>query len=517
MGKNIKQLVEMKNITKSFFENVVNSNIDFTLLEGEIHALLGENGAGKTTLMNMLTGVYSADSGEILFNSKKIVYDFPGKALRLGIGMVHQRFSLVGNLTVLENLILGHPDNKFVLNMENKRKLIKKYMHQYSFNLDLDAIVDQLPIGVRQKVEILKMLVRQVDVLIVDEPTTVLTKQEADNLMDILKNISSTGKGIIFITHKMAEVFKIADRITILRKGKKIDTVNTKETTARKLARMMVGKESDSEFVRPKVKKIPNLVEIKNVSINSNKGVLAVRDLSFSVSGGEILGIAGVSGNGQVELADALTGNRDVVNGEIMFNGDNITHASPKQRIDKGISYIPGDRINVGVAGNRPVWENLIMKVYRLPKFSSKLLLNNKKLKVYAEKLIKKYDIFMPGINLPALLLSGGNLQKLIIGREMDRDCDLYICVYPTRGLDVGATEFVRQSILTLRNEGKAVILISGDFDEVLGLSDRVAVMYEGNFTGLFENGKHSLEEIGLMMSGHSEEQAVKEIQNDKS
>ncbi|RLC53773.1 MAG: ABC transporter ATP-binding protein [Candidatus Cloacimonadota bacterium] len=507
-------LVHMNGISKSFYGNKVNTDVEFKLQKGEIHALLGENGAGKTTLMNMLTGVYFPDEGDIYFKGEKITFDFPGKALQFGIGMVHQRFSLVGNLTVLENLILGHPDNKFVINIPEKKKLIKTYMDQFNFQLDLNAIVGDLPIGVRQKVEILKMLVREVDVLIVDEPTTVLTKQEADNLMQILKNIADTGKGIIFITHKMSEVFQIADKITVLRKGIKISTVNKKDTNPRELAKMMVGKENELTFEKPVVDLKPNIVRIQNLFVNSNKGVLAVNDLTFDVAGGEVIGIAGVSGNGQIELADALTGNRDVIRGKVLFKGKDISNDPPVKRIDEGISYVPGDRINVGVAGNRSVWENIIMKVYRLPKFRKGLLLNNVKLKEYAEKIIKQYNIFLPGINLPALLLSGGNLQKLIIGREIERDCDLYIYVYPTRGLDVGATEFVRKAILQLRNEGKAVILISGDFDEIFGLSDRIAVMYEGKFTGVFKNGEHSLEEIGLMMSGCTEEEAVKEMSN---
>ncbi len=507
-------LVHMNGISKSFYGNKVNTDVEFKLQKSEIHALLGENGAGKTTLMNMLTGVYFPDEGDIYFKGEKITFDFPGKALQFGIGMVHQRFSLVGNLTVLENLILGHPDNKFVINIPEKKKLIKTYMDQFNFQLDLNAIVGDLPIGVRQKVEILKMLVREVDVLIVDEPTTVLTKQEADNLMQILKNIADTGKGIIFITHKMSEVFQIADKITVLRKGIKISTGNKKDTNPRELAKMMVGKENELTFEKPVVDLKPNIVRIQNLFVNSNKGVLAVNDLTFDVAGGEVIGIAGVSGNGQIELADALTGNRDVIRGKVLFKGKDISNDPPVKRIDEGISYVPGDRINVGVAGNRSVWENIIMKVYRLPKFRKGLLLNNVKLKEYAEKIIKQYNIFLPGINLPALLLSGGNLQKLIIGREIERDCDLYIYVYPTRGLDVGATEFVRKAILQLRNEGKAVILISGDFDEIFGLSDRIAVMYEGKFTGVFKNGEHSLEEIGLMMSGCTEEEAVKEMSN---
>ncbi len=508
------QLVHMQNITKAFFGNKVNTDIDFLLSRGEIHALLGENGAGKTTLMNMLTGVYFPDNGNIFFKGKKVAFEFPGKALQIGIGMVHQRFSLVGNLTVLENLILGYPGNKFILNIPEKKKLIKTYMDQYDFQVDLDAIVGDLPIGVRQKVEILKMLVREVDVLIVDEPTTVLTKQEADNLMQILKNIANTGKGIIFITHKMSEVFQVADTITVLRKGIKVSTVKKKDTNALELAKMMVGKESDISFEREEITKIPDIIKIKNLFVNSNKNVLAVNNLSFSVSGGEVFGIAGVTGNGQIELADALTGNRDVIRGNIFFKNQDISNESPVSRIDKGISYVPGDRINVGVAGSQSVWENIIMKIYRLPEYKKWILLDNKKLKKYAAKIIEKYNIFLPGVNLPALLLSGGNLQKLIIGREMERDCSLYIFVYPTRGLDVGATQFVRQSILKLRNEGKAIVLISGDFDELFSLSDKIGVMFEGQFTGIFNNGEHSLEEIGLMMSGHSEEEIQKEMNN---
>jgi general nucleoside transport system ATP-binding protein len=505
-------LVLMKNISKSFFGNKVNTNVDFTLEKGDIHALLGENGAGKTTLMNMLTGVYFPDEGDIYFKGKKITYNFPGEALQIGIGMVHQRFSLVGNLTVLENLILGHPENKFVLDLQKKRKLIQTYMDQFKFHVDLDAIVGDLPLGVRQKVEILKMLVRNVDVLIVDEPTTVLTKQEADNLMQILKDIASTGKGIIFITHKMAEVLEVADKITVLRKGILVSTVNKQGTNAGDLARMMVGKESELTFDRPEACLKENFLQVKDLFVNSDKGVLAVNNLSFNLACGEVLGIAGVTGNGQTELADSLTGNREVIRGKIIFKGKDVSHDSPVQRIDKGISYVPGDRINVGVAGGRSVWENIIMKIYRKPEFKKGLLLNNKKLREYADKIIEKYNIFLPGINLPALLLSGGNLQKLIIGREIERNCDLYIFVFPTRGLDVGATEFVRKSILNLRNEGKAVLLISGDFDELFALSDRISVMYEGRFTGVFKNGEHSLEEIGLMMSGHSEEEAVREM-----
>ncbi len=495
-------IVEMKAITKSFFGNKANDNVSFSLKKGEIHALLGENGTGKTTLMNILTGVYEPDSGEIIYKGKKLTYSYPGQALELGIGMVHQRFSLVGSLTVLENIILGNPKNKIYLNTPKIKQELEKYAEEYKFQVDLDATVEKLPIGLMQKAEILKMLVRNVDVLIVDEPTTVLTKQETDNLLVNLKKIAESGKSVVFISHKMKVVRRIADRITVLRKGKLIGTVLPDEVTPEQLSMMMVGKQSGEVLTRKELPKQDRILAVEGLHVHSDKGLLAVDSLSFEMSKGEILGIAGVSGNGQTELSEAIVGMREMRDGKIWFKDKVINKLSVKEKIGMGISYIPSDRIHVGVAGQRPTWENICMKVYRYKKYSNLLGLNRKMMKNYAEDIVKKYDIIQPGIEFPSLLLSGGNLQKVIIGREIEAESDLYICEYPTRGLDVGATEFVRNTILELRNQGKAVILISGDLDEIFMLADRIAVMHSGNFVSVFPNGKYDVTQIGLMMSG---------------
>jgi len=494
-------LVKMNKITKSFFGFKANDNIDFVLKKGEVHALLGENGAGKTTLMNILTGVYAQNSGEIFLKGEKVSFTFPGQALNLGIGMVHQRLSLVGSLSILENIILGLPSNKFWLDMKERKKYIERYAKKYNFSFDMDALIDDIPIGIRQKVEILKMLVREVDVLIVDEPTTVLTKQEADNLLKTLRKIASTGKGVIFITHKMPEVFSCADTITVMRKGLKIASVPTKKVSSRELSVMMVGEKDNIIFNRTKMSHKKNILEVKNLTVGED--VPFVDNLSFSIKKGEILGIAGVTGNGQHHLMEAIMGLYHCKNGQVILKNTDISNFSIQDRINCGISYIPSDRINVGVAGKRPIWENCVSKIYQDKDYRRKNFLKIEKLKRYTSKeIIKKYDVMQPGINFPALLLSGGNLQKIIIGREIESDSDLYICAFPTRGLDVGATDFVRKAILELRNWGKAVLLVSGDFDELFGLSDNIAVMYEGKFTGLFKNGQYNVSDIGLMMSG---------------
>lgn len=495
-------IVEMKNITKSFFGNKANDNVSFTLKKGEIHALLGENGTGKTTLMNILTGVYEPDSGDIFYKGKKLRYSYPGQALELGIGMVHQRFSLIGNLSVLENIILGNPKNSIYLNTKKITQELSKYAEEYKFQVDLDAIVDKLPIGIKQKTEILKMLVRNVDVLIVDEPTTVLTKQETDNLLVNLKKIAESGKSVVFISHKMKVVRRIADRITVLRRGKFIGTVTPNEVTPEELSMMMVGKQSGTLLERKVIKEQEKILSVEGLHVRSDKNLLAVDSLSFELNTGEILGIAGVSGNGQTELCEAIIGTREIRDGKIWFKDKVINKVSVKDKITMGISYIPSDRINVGVAGQRATWENIGMKIYRYKKYNNTFGLNRKMMKEYADEIVKKYDIIQPGIEFPSLLLSGGNLQKVIIGREIEAESDLYICEYPTRGLDVGATEFVRNTILELRNSGKAVILISGDLDEIFMLADRISVMHSGHFVSVFPNGKYDVTEIGLMMSG---------------
>ena len=498
-------LVKMNKINKSFFGNKANNDIDFVLKKGEIHALLGENGAGKTTLMNILTGVYQQDSGTIEFDGKPFKLNFPGEALQKGIGMVHQRLSLVGSLTILENIILGLPSNKAWLDMKERKELIMDYAKKFDFKLDWDARCDQVPIGVRQKAEILKMLVRDVQVLIVDEPTTVLTKQEADNLLETFKKIASTGKGVIFITHKMPEVFKVADIITVMRKGDKIGTIATDKVQPKELSVMMVGEKETIIFDRKDVNCSDCTIVVENLTVGGE--VPTVDKISFSIKKGEILGIAGVTGNGQYELMEAIMGIMPIKSGKIFLNNKDITKSSICERIDAGISYIPSDRVNVGVAGNRPIWENSVCKIYRKEGYQKRSFLNIKKLKEYTEcNILEKYDVLHPGMNFPAVLCSGGNLQKIIIAREIEAGSDLFICSYPTRGLDVGATDFVRKSLLDLRNQGKSVLLVSSDFDELFGLADNLAVMYEGKFMGQFKNGDYDISEIGLMMSGTHQE-----------
>ncbi len=495
-------IVEMKGINKSFFGNKANEDVNFTLKKGEIHALLGENGTGKTTLMNILTGVYEPDSGDIFYKGEKVHYKYPGQALEIGIGMVHQRFSLVGNLTVLENIILGNPKNSMYLNKKKISKQIEKYVQEYKFQVELDALVEGLPIGLKQKAEILKMLLRDVDVLIVDEPTTVLTKQETDNLLVNLQKIAEAGKSVVFISHKMKVVRRIADRVTVLRKGKLIGTVKPDEVTPEELSMMMVGKQVGQVLKRNKEVEQSKILAVEGLHVHSDKKLLAVDSLSFELNRGEILGIAGVSGNGQTELSEAIFGTREIRDGKIWFKEKVINKLSVKEKIAMGISYVPSDRIHVGVAGQRPTWENIGMKIFRYKEYNSLLGLNSKKMKKYAEEIVEKYNIHQPGIEFPSLLLSGGNLQKVIIGREIEAESELYIFEYPTRGLDVGATEFVRNTILELRNNGKAVILISGDLDEIFMLSDRIAVMHSGHFVSTFPNGKYDVTQIGLMMSG---------------
>jgi len=506
-------IVEMSNITKTFFGNKANDKVNFTLKRGEIHALLGENGTGKTTLMNVLTGVYEPDSGDIFYKGKQVYFSYPGQALAQGIGMVHQRFSLVGNLTVLENIILGNPANSGYLNLKKIKKELTAYIEKYHFQVDLDSIVDKLPIGLKQKVEILKMLVRNVDVLVVDEPTTVLTKQETDNLLVNLKKIAESGKSVVIISHKMKIVRKIADRITVLRKGKLIGTVKPDEVSSEELSMMMVGKQVGSVMERKVPPTTENILAVEGLHVHSDKGILAVDSLSFRLNRGEILGIAGVSGNGQNELSEAIVGIREIRDGKIWFKKVVINKLSVREKIDMGISYIPSDRIHVGVAGQLSTWENVGLKTYRDAKYSTPFGLDNKKIKKYADYIVEKYDILQPGIEFPSLLLSGGNLQKVIIGREIEAESDLYICEYPTRGLDVGATEFVRNAILELRNSGKAVILISGDLDEVFMLADNIAIMHAGHFVSVFPNGKYNVTEIGLMMSGVKEHELPKQLE----
>lgn len=493
--------IQMKGIYKSFFETNVLNDVSLDFHYGEVHALLGENGAGKTTLMNILTGIYAQDQGHILINEEIINYKSPGSALKAGIGMVHQRFSLVEKLNVLENLILGDPKNKFFLNYKKVEKELEKYSTLFDFKPDPYKTIESYPVGSRQKIEIIKMLMRDVSVLILDEPTSVLTAQESDKLMQTLRIIAQQGKAVIFISHKMNEVMQVADKITVLRKGQKIATLNKNETNLNELAKLMIGK--DFANMQFKNKQINNerILKIENISKVFLKGK-TINNINLQVFGGEVLGIAGVDGNGQKELADLIIGHEITDSGKILLNENNLTNKTIKQRIELGFAYIPENRSEVATASLSSIWENLIMKVFARKENNQFGLLKINKLKEYASTIIKKYDIVNPGLAQPAAVLSGGNLQKLILGREIDIDGEVYVFIHPTRGLDISSTCFVREKIQELSERGKIVIVISGDLDELFEISDRIAVMYEGCIMGELDRKQFDSQKIGFLMSG---------------
>ncbi len=496
------KVVELKGIVKYFPNVVANDKIDFDLQEGEIHALLGENGAGKTTLMNILYGLYQPDGGEIKIKGKRVFIDSPKKAISLGIGMVHQHFTLVPSFSVLENIMLGLP--KHMLSKPSKlRSELQELSKGYGLRIEPNAKIWQLSVGEMQRVEIMKLLYRDVDVLILDEPTAVLTPQEAEYLFKTLKRLANSGKSIVFISHKLHEVMEIADRITVLRRGKVVNTVNKIETSVEKLAEMMVGRQIVLRVKKERQQPSDKVVlKLEGVKCFNDKGLLALKGISLEVKEGEILGIAGVAGNGQRELAEVVTGLRIVEEGRVWFSGKDITNKGSKILIDMGGGYIPADRLRFGVAPNLNVADNLILKNYRRPPLSYGISLNQEAISSFADRLIKEYEIMVSDRSMPAKLLSGGNLQRVIIARELQENTKLIIAFNPTRGLDVSATEFVYNRLLESANKGTAVLLIAGDLEEIFTLSDRVAVLYEGEITGYVPPDERYLKTIGLLMAG---------------
>lgn len=493
--------VEMQGISKSFYEQYILNEVNIDFYPGEVHALLGENGAGKTSLMNILTGVYAQDKGHIFINGKAVKYKSPGNALKAGIGMVHQRFSLVEKLSVIENIILGDPRNRFILNNKDIKKGIEYYQKLFDFHFDPDMAVENFPVGSRQKIEIIKMLIRNVSILILDEPTSVLTAQESEQLMITLKKIAKEGKTVIFISHKMNEVMQVADRISVLRKGKKVASIFRKDAQLTELSEMMVGKQVNCiPYELKEINKEQFLCLDQINAVKDKKKLLT--DINLCVYQGEILGIAGVDGNGQRELADIISGHDLADSGKIMYHHQDISKKSILERIEMGFAYIPENRSEVATAGQSSIWENLIMRIFRKKEYSMFGILNLKKLKEYAKDLIIKYDIVHPGIMHPAIVLSGGNLQKLILGREIDANGEVYIFIHPTRGLDISSTNFVRKQIVDLSLKGKIVIVISGDLDELFEISDRIAVMYEGKIMEIIDRESFNIMNIGLLMSG---------------
>lgn len=510
-------VVELSGITKRFPGIVANDSISLQLYKGEIHALLGENGAGKSTLMNILFGLYQPDEGRIIMNGTTVRIDSPNKAISLGIGMVHQHFKLVQPFTVTENIVLGMEPRKG-LNIDYKAasRKVKELSEQYGLKIDPNAKIADISVGMQQRVEIVKTLYRGADILIFDEPTAVLTPQEIDELMAILRKLVAEGKSIIIITHKLKEIMTIADTVTIIRRGKVIDTVKKSETNPQQLAEKMVGRE-----VSFKVEKKPShpkqpVLEVRGLHSLDHRGVEALNGITFGVRAGEILGIAGVDGNGQSELIETLTGLRKSQRGEVMLSGKNITNLSPRKITETGLAHIPEDRHKRGLVLDFSVSENLVLETYFYPRFNKSGLLSYEAIDRHAEELIQRFDVRTPSIHSIMRSLSGGNQQKAIIAREIERDPDLLIAAQPTRGLDVGAIEFVHRQLIEQRDKGKAVLLISFELDEILNVSDRIAVIYEGRIVGEVLPDETSDQELGLMMAGSKESKGGGKYESDR-
>lgn len=499
-------VVEMLNIRKEFPGIVANDNITLQLRKGEIHALLGENGAGKSTLMGILFGMNQPDKGVIKVRGKEVKITNPNVANELGIGMVHQHFKLVENFTVTQNIVLGcEPKILFGLGMDlNKAaKRIEELSKQYGLNVDPNAKIENISVGMQQRVEILKMLYRDADVLILDEPTAVLTPQEIDELIKIMKNLINEGKSIIIITHKLKEIKAAADRCTVIRRGRYIGTVDVKTTSEAEMAKMMVGREVSFKVNKKPAKPGDVVLDIKNLSVKNNKKVLGLKDFSIDVRAGEIVGIAGVEGNGQSELIEAITGLRKSESGTINFKNKDITRESIRNRINSGIAHIPEDRHKRGLVLDYTIEENMVLEVYDKKPFSNKGLLNKKEIKKYAEKIIDEFDVRSgEGAESIARSLSGGNQQKAIIGREIELNPELLIAAQPTRGLDVGSIEYIHKRLVEQRDSGKAVLLVSLELDEILNVSDRIAIINNGELIGVVNADETNENEVGLMMAG---------------
>ncbi|ULM98726.1 ABC transporter ATP-binding protein [Peribacillus frigoritolerans] len=505
----MEHVIEMLNIRKEFPGIIANDNITLQVKRGEIHALLGENGAGKSTLMNVLFGLYQPEQGEIRVNEQVVQITSPNVANDLGIGMVHQHFMLVNPFTVTENIILGKEPSKYgKVNVKEASEEVRKLSERYHLSVDPDAKIADISVGMQQRVEILKTLYRGAEILIFDEPTAVLTPQEIKELITIMKALIKEGKSIILITHKLKEIMEVCDRVTVIRKGKGIGTVNVKETNPDELASLMVGRDvvfkTDKSVANPK----EVVLEVKNLEVKDSRGVSAVHNLDLSVRAGEIIGIAGVDGNGQSELIEALTGLKKVTTGTISLNGKQIQNMKPRKITEAGVGHIPEDRHKHGLVLDFSIGENIVLQTYYQEPFSSGGILHAKKIFDKARTIIKEFDVRTPDEYTPARALSGGNQQKAIIGREVDRNPDLLIAAQPTRGLDVGAIEFIHRRLIEQRDAGKAVLLISFELDEIMNVSDRIAVIYEGEIVAIVDPKETTEQELGLLMAGSKRPEA---------
>ena len=496
--------LELRGITKRFGSLVANENINLVVESGEIRSLLGENGAGKSTLMNVLYGLYQPDGGEILLDGKVQAFKGPGDAMAAGIGMVHQHFMLIPVFTVAENVVLGNEPVNAIggLDLDTARARVKEISDRFGFNVDPDALVEDLPVGVQQRVEIIKALTRNAKVLVLDEPTAVLTPQETDELMQIMRDLANSGTSIIFITHKLREVQAVADKITVIRQGKVVGEANPK-ASASELASLMVGREVDLQVDKAATKPGKVILSVDNVSVLDDREQRAVDGVSFEVRAGEILAIAGVQGNGQTELSEALLGLRNTVrgSGEISLDGQSLSSLSVRKHLEAGIGYVPEDRKKDGLVSEFSIAENFMLNGSFSKPFAKGINIDFAARDEISAKLIKEFDVRTQSAETPAGKLSGGNQQKVVVARELSRDVKLLIASQPTRGVDVGSIEFIHERIVAERDSGRAVILISTELDEVLALADRIAVMYRGRIVGIVD-AKTSRETLGKMMAG---------------
>ena len=503
-------VLELRGITKRFPGVLANDHIDLTLQEGEIHALLGENGAGKTTLMNILYGLYQPDEGEILVREKPIQVYSPSDAIASGIGMVHQHFMLIPVFTVTENVMLGEESIRAggLLDRKAAADRIRQISSQYGLEVNPDSYVRDLPVGVQQRVEIIKLLYRNADILIFDEPTAVLTPQEADELFGIMRSLASQGKSIIFITHKLREVLDVANRITVIRRGKVVGSVLPQEADQSQLAALMVGRAVQLELEREPAKPGQPVLTVDDLTVADETRQVTVDGVSFEVRAGEVLGIAGVQGNGQTELVEAITGLRLPVSGKITLLGHDVTRSSPREVTELGAAHIPEDRQRDGLILTFPVSDNLVLNMYYQPPFSKGVVMDEARIMENAVKEIKAFDVRTPGPLTPVGSLSGGNQQKVIVARELSRPIKFLVASQPTRGLDVGSIEYIHTQILKRRDAGVAVLLVSTELDEILQLSDRIAVMFRGKIVATVPSAEATKEYIGLLMAGVPLEQA---------
>jgi len=497
-------VLETRGITKKFPGVIANQDVNLKLYRGEILALLGENGAGKSTLMNVIYGLYHPSEGEILVNGKVVTMNNPKDAIALGIGMVHQHFQLVPVMTVAENIMLGSESIKNgLLDTRSVAKRISELSQRYNLDVDPYAVIEDLPVGMRQRVEIVKTLYRNADILILDEPTAVLTPQEIEGLFEVMELLKSQGKSIIFITHKLKEVLRVADRIGVLRQGKVVGEADPKTATQGSLAALMVGREVILTVEKKPSQPTDVVLEVKGVSAKTDLGDPALRNVSFDVRAGEIVGISGVQGNGQTELVEVITGLRHVDAGRISINNQDMTNASPRAVTQAAAScHVPEDRHAHGMVDAYPISENLVLNTYNLSPYANGINVNEKAIRTHAADLVAQYDVRTPSIDTAGGSLSGGNQQKMVVAREFSRQLNLLIAAQPTRGIDVGSIEFIHNQIVDKRDSGVAVLLVSSELDEIMALSDRIAVMYKGEIIGIVPRAEATREGLGLLMAG---------------